>query len=373
MPSMPGQAQVQHHQVEPAGLEQLERRSPESARSAAWSCRASRSTSVRATSGSSSTTRMRGHQAHASRPDDRLELRTQSAALSETDRWRDRGLIVWRTGSHLTLVFRSARFRPCPHPQIPYPRNRGAPSARPEPRRPAKAEVTRGNRRSGRAPRPHQAEAGPAELPGAPLDRHARGLPRDRDGRARAWRATLPAPLRHDPVARRRRSTRATTSATCTTASSTTRSTTGATPSSASTRRSCASWTRQVGGPRLRHREAHPAAARAGRLVEVHDRAPAEEGARASTRTQPRGRALHVRLEDRPRRPGPRRVQWCPMHEEPLLLVPLESQDARRRGAQRAAAADRLPHPASTGDLVPLLPQGLPGPDDAVRRRLGAR
>ena len=61
---------------------------------------------------------------------------------------------------------------------------------------------------------------------------------------------------------------------------------------------------------------------------------------------EPAGRrALHVRLEAGPRRrSGTRRVQWCPMHEDPLHLIPLESQDAVYAEINRRLDAARLPH-----------------------------
>ena len=57
------------------------------------------------------------------------------------------------------------------------------------------------------------------------------------------------------------------------------------------------------------------------------------------------GRALHLRLAGRPATPAAtRRVQWCPMHEDPLHLIPLESQDAVYAEINRRLGAAGLPH-----------------------------
>ena len=117
---------------------------------------------------------------------------------------------------------------------------------------------------------------------------------------------------------------------------------------------------------RLRHREARPPAARPGRLVQVHHRAPAEEG--------PGGVLAHARRarstpstgtwSARPRAAAaPRRCMPCPMHEEPLHLIPPEW---RERGLRRARppADERLSRSPIDGRPLPGLPPDLPGADD---------
>ena len=128
----------------------------------------------------------------------------------------------------------------------------------------------------------------------------------------------------------------------------------------------------QVGRLRLRHGEAHPAAAaRAGGLLEVHHRAPPEEGHRAVLGTAGRG-ALHVRLEagsqpiDRARRP-------CSGARCTRTRCTSSPSRARTRCTPRSTGGSR---PATTGSSItgialPLLPEDLPGLPHPVRRELG--
>jgi serine protein kinase len=78
--------------------------------------------------------------------------------------------------------------------------------------------------------------------------------------------------------------------------------------------------------PRATARRSASSSSTARGLVEVDDRPPAEEGPRALL-AHHRRRALHLRL-DQPRRRGHGRRESarfkCPMHEEPLRLIPPE-------------------------------------------------
>ena len=187
--------------------------------------------------------------------------------------------------------------------------------------------------------------------------------------RTRASRATLPARLRHDPVVRLRAVHAVQAGATSATSSSPTRSTAARRDLRARRAAHAARRLLQVGGAGLRHREAHPAAARPGRLVQEHDRAAAEEGPRGLLATRREGALYTLRLDSRRAtaatasstvRARCTRSRCCSSRARRQETVSSEST---------RSCPDGRPHPASTATL-PVLPQGLPRPDDAVRRRL---
>jgi len=74
--------------------------------------------------------------------------------------------------------------------------------------------------------------------------------------------------------------------------------------------------------PRPTAREARHPAARPGRLEQEHDRPPAEEGARDVLALG--GGALYTFEWRIPKPDGTVEVFPCPMHEEPLRLIPQE-------------------------------------------------
>ena len=89
---------------------------------------------------------------------------------------------------------------------------------------------------------------------------------------------------------------------------------------------------------RLRDRAARAAAARAGRQLQEHARPAAEEGAGAVLAGSTRG-PLQLRLARR-RAPTARRpIADCPMHEEPLHLIPQRAPRRGHRAPEPRAAA----------------------------------
>ena len=127
----------------------------------------------------------------------------------------------------------------------------------------------------------------------------------------------------------------------------------------------------QVGRAGVRHREAHPAAARPGRLAQEHDRAAAEEGAGVLLARPTPGKCYTYAWRlPHARRGGDEGEQYldCPMHEEPLLLIPREA-----RSEVLDAINEKLPEGRQDPALrrrLPVLPQDLRRPAGHVRRRL---
>ncbi len=66
-------------------------------------------------------------------------------------------------------------------------------------------------------------------------------------------------------------------------------------------------------------------------------------------------------------------VQWCPMHEEPLHLIPLESAGRGLRRDQPAASPPRTIASSPPGDLCPVCRKIYQDLMTELRRRLGAR
>ena len=182
-----------------------------------------------------------------------------------------------------------------------------------------------------------------------------RGLPGARSQEPRRHAHRLPARLRHDPVATGKKSTSTTRSSSSATTSSRTSSTAGATPSSASTSRSC-SWSTSS---RARPRATAPSAAsscctaRSARSKSTIARL-LKKGIEEYSRT-PEG-ALYtydwVLPEKLTHITGGATTFKCPMHEEPLRLIPPEWRDKALRRA-RAQPGRRSSRSTSRATSIP--------------------
>ena len=105
---------------------------------------------------------------------------------------------------------------------------------------------------------------------------------------------------------------------------------------------------------RLRNGTARAAAARAGRQLQEHAGTAAQEGPGAVFPRR-RGEPLQLRVEGR--RPRRRRdLAVCPMHEEPLHLIPQEHRVEVTGAPQQRPAHDDF-HVAIEGDLCPFCRQ----------------
>ena len=185
------------------------------------------------------------------------------------------------------------------------------------------------------------------------------------EGHAQCLRARL----RHDPVVRHRRPTRRPARSAFATASSTIRTTTARTPSSAWTSR-CGSWSTPSRAPRKATASKSACCCCTARSAAARARSPGcSRRGWSATRRRDAGRAVHARLG---RCRGPQHVHWCPMHEEPLHLIPERFRDEVARGSTQAAAE----HDYQVQDprrAVPVLPLRLRRAAEAVRRRLDPR
>ncbi len=103
--------------------------------------------------------------------------------------------------------------------------------------------------------------------------------------------------------------------------------------------------------PGLRHRKARAAAARPGRQQQEHHRPAAEEGPGATTRATDEGVLFSLRLEGDRTAPG---MQWCPMHEEPLHLIPERFREEVLDSLNAEVAAGRVSQVQITGELCPF-------------------
>ncbi len=127
----------------------------------------------------------------------------------------------------------------------------------------------------------------------------------------------------------------------------------------------------QERGAGLRHREARHPAARPGRLLQVHHRAAAQEGARGVLADR-RGRALHLRLgrrADQPRRAEAPRGDALP--DARGAAAPHPARVARPACyAELCAARVRVRHHRQ-GELCPACRFVFTRADDGVQGRLG--
>ena len=128
----------------------------------------------------------------------------------------------------------------------------------------------------------------------------------------------------------------------------------------------------QVGGAALRHREARHPAARPGRLVEVDDRAPAQEGARGVF-AHARGRALHLRMAHAEgARAHHRRARGVPVADARRSAAPHSRRLARAR-VQRARARQRAVPDLHRGRSQSGVPADLPRADGCTTKATGRR
>ncbi len=118
----------------------------------------------------------------------------------------------------------------------------------------------------------------------------------------------------------------------------------------------------------LRHRAPGAAAARPGGEQQEHHRPAAEEGPGALL--APPTRARSTRWAGWTRQPDdPAKIQWCPMHEEPLHLIPTRfRQEVEEKLNEGRGEGDYLVHDRRRPR--PLLPVHLPAAAQEVRRRL---
>ena len=164
----------------------------------------------------------------------------------------------------------------------------------------------------------------------------------------------LPAPLRHDPVARDRRSTSRTRRSSSATTSSTTRSSAASDAiygldvplmKLVNVFKSAAQGYGTEKRVLLLHGPVGSSKSTIARLL--------KKGLEDYSRTR-RGRALHLQLDASTRDDGTeQRGHACPMHEEPLHLIPLEWRAEGLR-ASSAPRPRRLPASAIDGDLCPF-------------------
>jgi hypothetical protein len=114
----------------------------------------------------------------------------------------------------------------------------------------------------------------------------------------------------------------------------------------------------QIRGAGIRNGKAHPAAARPGGFEQIDHGPAAEERAGAITAAPTRANALPTcgacriaagAMEGRA-------IPECPMHEEPLLLIPREARG--RAGGDQRKTAGWPAHPAVWRHL-PILPEDL--------------